>query len=156
MRETVKDKIQFFYNDRFELLESCYEELLYIEFNIGMIGVTESLNSGNGGETINLNTTIGYNSQLVLPEIFDDLSCSLELIKSAYFKQSNQILRNTIELITQLIYTESLLKEKGNLSPWINSQRGADNLLEMTKYLKKKCLPSIDLELKRLKNFITF
>lgn len=153
MRETVKDKIQFFYRDRFEHLESCYQELLSIEYNIRMIGATESLNSGNGGEIIDINTTIGYNSQLVLSEISDDLNCSLELIKSAYFKQSNQILRNTIELITQLIFEESLLNEKKDLSTWIKGQRGADYLPKMIECLKKKVPTKYKTRINEIKKF---
>lgn len=153
MRKTVTDKIQYFYNDRIQHLESIYKELLYLEFNISMIGTSELLNSSNGEETIILNKTIGYNSQLIIPEIFEDLNCSLDLIKSAYFKQSNQILRNTLELITQLLYTESILNEGTDISPWTNGTRGVESLLKMTEYLKEKISPEYKYRIKEIEKF---
>ena len=138
MREVVRDKIQYFYSDRIQHLESNYMELLSIEYNVNMLSVSRMFNSSDRGKPINLNDTIGYNSQLIIPEIFDDLNCSLDLIKSAYFKQSNQILRNTLELVIQLLYTESILNESKGISPWIKGERGVDALLKMTEHLEGK------------------
>lgn len=153
MRKTAKDKIEYFYSDRISYLESCYEELRYLEFNIQMIGISESLTAIDESGSVYLNLTKGYNAQLIISEINDDLNCSLDLIKSAYFKQSNQILRNTLELISQLLYTKSLLAEGANESPWIRGERGTDDLFLMTKYLKKKVPSEYKHRIKEIEKF---
>lgn len=153
MRKGVREKIQHFFNDRIQHLEDNYLMLLDIEFNIDMLGTSDFFYSNDREKPINLNNTIGYNSRLIIPEIFDDLNCSLDLIKSAYFKQSNQILRNTLELITQLLYTESILNENIDLSPWTKGTRGVDSLLKMTKYLKKKVSPEFKYRIKEIEKF---
>ncbi|MCL9804603.1 hypothetical protein NAT51_03660 [Flavobacterium amniphilum] len=153
MREQVTDKIKYFYGDRIESIESLYDLLFDIEYNVTMIGVSNIMSYSTGEEGINLNNTIGYNSKLILPEIFDDLSCSLELIKSAYFKQSNQILRNTLELITQLIYSEYLLRSNMDSTPWIKGERGVENIFEITKTLKKVVSVGFKAKLKEIEKF---
>ncbi|GGK64069.1 hypothetical protein ACD591_01120 [Rufibacter glacialis] len=153
MREIVIDKIQYFYKDRIDYIESCLKELLYIEFNIGMIGVSKTLNKPDENGVIFLNKSIGYNSRLIILEIFEDLNCSLDLLKSAYFKQSKQILRNTLELTTQLLYTESLIKESLELSPWTNGKRGTDKLFQMTAFLRKKVAHEIKPKIKEIEKF---
>lgn len=153
MRGPVKNKIQNFYSERIEYIESFHEALLDILFNVRMIGTSEIMNSANGEKEIYLNKTIGYNSQIILSEIFDDLTCSLELIKSAYFKQSNQILRNTLELTTQLIYTEYLIKSDKSNTPWINGERGVEDIYKMTKEIRRVCTNDFRCKLKEIEKF---
>ncbi len=139
MRKDVIEKIEYFYGDRIGFLKSCYENLNYLEFNFEMIGVSNTMSSPTDQDnTIYLNKTIGYNSQLILPEIIDDFNCSLDLIKSTYFKQSNQILRNCLELTSQLLYTKYILEDGNDITSWINGNRGVDSLLEMTEHIKNR------------------
>lgn len=112
-------------------------------------GYTESLNSIEYYVTISskvikassrVNTfhLMGINALYLLPEIFDDLSCALVLFHCGYFKQSKQVLRNTLELVVQFVYVDLLIQENRIAdNGWVKKQKGVSRIFDMIKELEK-------------------
>ena len=74
MRQQIIEKIQYFYSDKLSLISECLNELIGLDADIKMLSA--SLIVENNGPVF-LHETIAYNSTLIIPEIFEDFSCSL-------------------------------------------------------------------------------
>lgn len=159
MREVVKEKLDYFYKTTFDDLSDYIKSLNNIDFYVSMNGSDLLLNSKDKDSSgwIKMDNNIGFNTTLVVPEIFEDFSCSLVLFQNAYFKQSKQILRNTLELTIQLLYTNHLIKENRVAeSEWIKRERGVSRIFDIANELEKTSIyeTKIIREIKKVYNLL--
>ncbi len=137
MREELIEKIEGFYNHRLKIIDNCLSDAARLVFNVRMIGVDLDMKGKTG--IIKLDESSGFNSSLIIPEIFEDLSCSFDLLKQGYFKNSKQVLRNTLELLMQLLYNNILIsRNEQHTSNWLTRQRGVENIYGIIKILLGK------------------
>ncbi|HRO85675.1 MAG TPA: hypothetical protein PK110_12695 [Niabella sp.] len=141
MRNEIAEKIEYFYKDQLSIINECLRELFSLDFFIGMVGTEIDIKNGSKDESgaIKLDESIGFNSTLVFSEIFEDLQCSFDLLKLGYFKNSRQVLRNTQELLLQLLLNNILIKRnEQEKSKWLTRKRGIENIYDTIKILKRE------------------
>jgi hypothetical protein len=155
MRKVVSDKISYFYNDRIVFIEKIYEELFDNDFLLNLLGIGETTDKKNIEDDgfIHLDKTFGYNFNLIIPEIFEELNCSIELIRLGFFKQSNQILRNSLELIIELLFINFIIKDANYNSQWLNRTRGIEHFFDMTEFIRHQIPSKYKNKIKEIEKF---
>lgn len=159
MRQPAIEKLNYFYKKTFADLNAYIKHLGKIEAFVSINGYSLLINSSDleSDGSIKMDYNIGFNSTVVIPEILEDFSCSLLLFQNAFFKQSKQILRNTLELIVQFLYTDFLIKA-GRIteSEWAKRDKGVSRIFDIANELEK--LPEYDTktirEIKKVYNLL--
>lgn len=138
MRNTVIEKISYFYQDRIDFIYQILETFAKIEFDLEMSSTSLTRSEGimeDGILKINLSDSNHYNVKIIFNEILEDFFCSLDLLKTAYFKQSLQVVRNILELCTMQLYFTHNIEETSN---WKYGKRGIEKIFKMTGKLKNQ------------------
>ncbi|MEA1849099.1 MULTISPECIES: hypothetical protein [Chryseobacterium] len=138
MRNNVIEKISYFYQDRIDFIYKILETFAKIEFDLEMSSISLTKSEGimeDGILKINLSDSNHYNVKIIFNEILEDFFCSLDLLKTAYFKQSLQVVRNILELCTMQLYFTHNIEETSN---WKYGKRGIEKIFKMTGKLKNQ------------------
>jgi len=89
-------------------------------------------------KSIYLHGELSFNYQIIMQEIIDDLLASYNCFLHGFTKQTQQILRNIIELTIQMYYLKYV--ENENTDNWKESKRGIEKISDKIDLLKQSRL----------------
>jgi hypothetical protein len=96
---------------------------------------------------------LGFNALVLTQEIFDDFGASLTCFSVGYFKQTQALLRNSVESVFQL-WKNKYESKYGNISddPWIQGIKGIEKIEDISKQIESfnSTIPGIKLQIRNL------
>lgn len=137
IRNELKQKLLYFYPNTFKLFENIINDLgemdWYIQMNSCALQDLDQTNfiQGNGlrMKTINMNLDLNLDVQILIQELFDDLGAGLHCFVVGYFKQSQSLLRNSIESAIQLWKLKAESKSGDKIfDNWTIRKRGIEKV----------------------------
>ncbi|HEX8691204.1 MAG TPA: hypothetical protein VF746_02090 [Longimicrobium sp.] len=84
-----------------------------------------------------LHQELPFNIQLAVSEVLDDYWASYLCLLNGFTKQSQQLLRNTLELVIQMFYLAELYQTSGlSRDGWTDATRGIERIPDKLKSVK--------------------
>ena len=156
IREEIKSKLFYFYPDFFSDLERSLNNLGELDFYLWMNSTQSIINESlhDDKKSAKSSQNLEFNGLLLTQEIFDDFGAALTCFTVGYFKQTQSLLRNSVELTFQLWKnkSESEFGIKPS-NPWIEGNRGIEKIDDTSKQIEMldNTIPGIKLKIRRLR-----
>lgn len=140
IRTGLREKLFHFYGETFQNLHRILETAEEFDFYILMHSTWEMMDSQPDDDkiVIHAHKEIAFNTQIILQEIIDDYWAAYLCFQNGFTKQSQEIFRNTLELVVQIYYLR-FVKRSGakEIDRWVSSTRGIERVAQKIEALKE-------------------
>ena len=96
------------------------------------------MSSREAAKEVRLHEELPFNLHLIIAETIDDYWAAYLCFLNGFTKQSQQILRNTLELVIQVYYLDHLYRTNGSpRDSWTDASRGIERVPDKIKAARK-------------------
>lgn len=138
IRTGLRQKLLHFYAGTFKDLFEVFAIANDFDFLVLMNAIEGSMKRSSSQKGVSVSVRSEFDTQLILQEVFDDYWASLLCFQHGFTKQSQEVFRNTVELLIQLYYLRHLDRAgSAEVDRWVLGTRGIEGISTKLAALKE-------------------
>jgi hypothetical protein len=158
IRNGLRSKLLYFWRATFDDFLRILNAAEGLEQILAIGSMNEIDEKHEGEESFNYKNELAFSLHLAIPEVIDDYWAAYLCLLNGFTKQSQQILRNTLELVLQMLYLSHLDQTTGfPVDDWTAASRGIGRIPDKIATLSSKLdalQPGLSVRLEKLYNLL--